>query len=156
MKHLIWRAALLAIAVLIPTSARAELRRAEFKLEGMDCAYCNGTMSNAIKKLEGVESVELIAEKGAAVIRLKADNKITLQQLRRVIKSVGYDAKAADITARGRISGTGAQAAVDLLNGSTLKLTAPPAQASDAVVEITGVVKPGENGDELLTIATIK
>ena len=156
MKHLLWRSAALTIALLLPTAARAELRRAEFKLPGMDCVYCNGAMSTAIKKLDGIESVELIAEKGVAVIRLKADNKITLQQLRRVIKSVGYDATAADITARGRMSGSGAAATVDLLNGSVLKLTAPPAQASDAVVEVTGVVKPGENGDELLTIATIK
>ena len=147
---------LLALAVLIPTAAQAELRRAEFKLEGMDCVYCNGAMGTAIRKLDGIESVELIAEKGVAIVRLKPENTITLQQLRRVIKSVGYDAKAAEITARGRISSTGAQAAVDLLNGSVLKLASPPANSSDAVVEVTGVVKPGENGDETLTIATIK
>src|SRR5688500_15117467 len=88
---------------LAPAMASAELRRAEFKLEGMDCAYCNGAMSAAVRKLDGVESVELVADKGTAVIRLKPDNKITLPQLRRVIKSVGYEAKAAEITARGRI-----------------------------------------------------
>jgi copper chaperone CopZ len=155
MKCLPWRAAIIAAVVLLPTAARAELRP-EFKLEGMDCVYCNGAMSTAVKKLEGVESVELIAEKGVAIIRLKPDNTITLQQLRRVIKSVGYDAKAADITARGRIGGDAAPATVDLLNGSVLKLAAPPAHTSDAVVELTGVVKPAENGDEILTVATIK
>src|SRR5829696_4806312 len=105
MKYLPWRAAALAALVLLPTTAHAELRRVEFALAGMDCAYCNGTMSTALKKLDGVEAVDLAAEKGIAVIRLKPDNKVTLAMLRRAIKSVGYEARAAAITARGRIAG---------------------------------------------------
>jgi copper chaperone CopZ len=154
MKSPLWRAAVLALVVLVPASARAELRRAEFTLEGMDCAYCNGAMSTAVKKLDGVESVELIADKGVAVIRLKADNKVTLAQLRRVIKSVGYEAKAAAITARGRISGGGSS--FDLLNGSVLQLAGAAHDASDAIVEVTGVAKPGEQDAEILTIATVR
>ena len=145
---------LAAAVILLPSTARAELRRAEFKLQGMDCAYCNGAMSTAVKKLDGVESVELIAEKGAAVIRLKADNKITLQQLRRVIKSVGYDAKDADITARGRLAADGKT--FDLLNGSVMQVDGPTESAADAIVEVTGVAKPGEKDVEILAIATIK
>jgi copper chaperone CopZ len=148
------RAVLLGAILLVPTSADAELRRAEFKLPGMDCAYCNGAMSTAVKKLEGVESVELDAAKGSAVIRLKADNKITLQQLRRVIKSVGYDAKNADITARGRVGDGGTT--FDLLNGSVLQLAGDARAAADAIVEITGVSKPEEKDTERLTIATIR
>lgn len=147
-------AALAAVVVLLPSAAAAEIRRAEFKLEGMDCAYCNGAMSTAVKKLDGVESVELIAEKGAAVIRLRADNKITLQQLRRVIKSVGYEAKNADITARGKIVGGGSS--FDLMNGSVLQLAEATRADSDAVVEVTGIAKPGEKDAEVLTIATIR
>jgi copper chaperone CopZ len=143
-----------ALMVLIPAPGRAELRQAEFKLPGMDCAYCNGAMSTAIKKLDGVESVELDAARGAAVIRLKADNKITLQQLRRVIKSVGYEAKGADITARGRIAAGGLT--FDLLNGSSLTLADGPHEASTAIVEITGVAKPDEKDVERLTIAAIR
>ena len=146
-------AVLAAVVVLLPSVARAELRRVEFKLPGMDCAYCNGAMSTAVKKLDGVEAVELIVEKAAAVIRLKADNTITLQQLRRVIKSVGYDAKDAEITARGRITNAGAT--FDLLNGTVMRLASPPAGGSDAIVEVTGIAKDASDA-ETLTIATIK
>ena len=156
MSCLLRRAALLAASVVMlhPSAARAELRRAEFKLAGMDCAYCNGAMSTAIRKLDGVESVELIGAKGAVVIRLKADNTITLQQLRRVIKSVGYEAKDADITARGRLAADGKT--FDLLNGSILQVAGSTAAGSDAAVDATGVVRAGEKDAEILTIAAIK
>ena len=96
----------------------------------------------------------MIAAKGAAVIRLKADNKITLQQLRRVIKSVGYDAKDADITARGRIADDGKT--FDLLNGSVMQVAGATRGGSDAIVEVTGVARPEEKDVEILTIAAIK
>ena len=149
-------AAPIAVAALLglPAPARAELRRAEFTLPGMDCAYCNGAMSTAVKKLDGVEAVDLDPARGSAIIRLKADNKITLQQLRRVIKSVGYDAKDADITARGRIAAGGLT--FDLLNGSVLTLADGPREASAAIVEITGVAKPEEKDVERLTIAAVR
>lgn len=143
--------------VLLASPASAELRRAEFTIPGMDCAYCNAVMGGAIKKLDGVESIEMPSDKGTAVIHLKADNKITLQQLRRVIKSFGYDVKDAEVTVRGRVTATpGAAMTLDLLNGAVLQIASGVAQASDAIVEVTGTVKPGEKDQEILTIATIR
>jgi copper chaperone CopZ len=148
--------AVLAV-VLLASPVSAELRRAEFTMPGMDCAYCNGAMSGAIKKLEGVESIDMLPDKGTAVIRLKADNKITLQQLRRAIKSFGYEVKGAEITARGRVTATpGSAMTLDLLNGAVLQIAGGVAQASDAIVEVTGTVKAGEKDQEILTIATIR
>lgn len=141
------------VIVLAPSLAYAELRRAEFKLAGMDCAYCNGAMSTALKKLEGVASIELDSAKSAAVIRLKADNTITLQQLRRAIRSVGYEAKDAGITARGRLAADGKT--LDLLNGSVLQL-ATPHDRTEAIVEVTGTVALKQPDSDVLTIATIK
>jgi copper chaperone CopZ len=154
MKSLLCGGVVLAAAVLLPSAARAELRRAEFVLPGMDCVYCNGAMSAAVKKLDGVESVELIADKSVAVIRLKADNKITLAQLRRVIKSVGYDAKGATITARGRFTAGGST--FDLLNGAVLRMADVRRDAVDAIVEITGTSKPGDQDAEILTITAVR
>ena len=154
MKSLLCCVILLAAVVLLPSAAHAELRRAEFALPGMDCVYCNGAMSTAVKKLDGVESVELAADKGLAVIRLKADNKITLQQLRRVIKSVGYDAKTATITARGRFAEGGST--FDLLNGAVLQVADARRDATGAIVEITGTARPGEQDAEILTITAVR
>ena len=151
------RTAVATIAFLFTaTAASAELQRVEFKLEGMNCAYCNGAMTAALKKLEGVQSVELSPEQGSAVIRLKADNKITLEQLRRLVRSTGYATKDAVIIARGRIVATGGSDAFDLLNGSTLPLAERPAQASEAIVELAGVSRADDKNAERLTVKSIK
>ena len=149
-------AGVLAIAVATPSIASAELRTVKFKLTGMDCTYCNGAMSRAIKKLDGVESIELVPEKGIAEIRLKAGNKITMGDVRRIVKSTGYTPGDAEITARGRIAGAGSTASLDLLNGSTLPIAEGAKESSGTIVEVTGVSKVDDKNDERLTITAIK
>jgi copper chaperone CopZ len=147
--------ALLAVTALLaaPATARAELRRAEFTLPGMDCAYCNGAMSGAVKKVDGVESVELVPDKSTVVITLKADNKVTLNQLRRIIKSIGYEAKDAGVTARGRFTEAGTR--FDLLNGTVLHVSSASDRTAGAIVEVTGTVKAGQD-TEILTVASVR
>ena len=113
-------------------------------------------MSVAVRKLEGVETVEVSLEKASAVITLKADNKITLPQLRRIIRSSGYPTKDAQITARGRITDQNGKAVLDLMNGSALELAERPKDAPTDTVEITGVSRPGEKDAERLAIVGIK
>jgi copper chaperone CopZ len=113
-------------------------------------------VSVALEALDGIESVKVSLEKASADIRLKPDNKITLPQMRRVIRRAGYPTKDAEITARGRIVGTGAKSAVDLLNGSTLPLAEAPRETPAGIVEITGVSKPGKKDAEALTLTSIK
>jgi copper chaperone CopZ len=149
-------AGVLAIAVAAPSIASAELRTVKFKLAGMDCTYCNGAMSRAIKKLDGVESIELVPEKGIAEIRLKAGNKITMGDVRRIVKSTGYTPGDAEITARGRIAGAGSAASLDLLNGSTLPIADGAKDSNGTIVEVTGVSKVDDKNDERLTITAIK
>jgi copper chaperone CopZ len=157
MTRLLRSATLAAAIAAIPSIAAAELRRVEFKLEGMDCAYCNGAMGTAVGKVDGVESLELSPGRGVAIIRLKPENTVTLKELRRVIKSVGYEPRAADITATGRIvAGAAGAPSFDLLNGSILPLAGDSRQPADAIVEISGVSKTDDQGAERLTIATIK
>jgi copper chaperone CopZ len=149
-------ACVLGFAAATPAIASAELRTIKFTLAGMDCSYCNGAMDRALKKLEGVESIELLPQKGTAEIRLKADNKITLGDVRRIIKSTGYTPGDAAITARGRIAGAGGSASLDLLNGSTLAISEGVRDPTAAIVEVTGVSKVDDKNEERLTITSIK
>jgi hypothetical protein len=110
----------------------------------------------AVRKLEGVETVEVSLEKSSAVITLKADNKITVPQLRRIIRSTGYPTRDAQITARGRIADQNGKPVLDLLNGSVLELAERPNDAPTDTVEITGVSRPGERDVERLSIVSIK
>jgi len=113
-------------------------------------------VSVAIKKLDGVESIEVSLEKASADIRLRPDNKITLAQIRRIIRSNGYPSKDAQIDAKGKFVERDGKPVFDLLNGSTLDLVERPRDASAAAVEITGVSRPGEKDAERLSITAIK
>jgi hypothetical protein len=109
-----------------------------------------------MKKLDGVESVEVSLEKSSADIKLKADNKITLPQIRRIIRSNGYPTKDTQITARGKIVERDGKPALDLLNGSFLDLAEKPKDAPADAVEITGVSRADDKNAELLTIVSVK
>lgn len=113
-------------------------------------------MSAVIRKLEGVESVEVSLEKGSIDIRLGADNKVTLPQLRRTIRSNGNETKAAQITGRGRIVGTDGKRVLDLLNGATMEIEPGSDAAPGGEVEITGIAVERARDVERVKITGIK
>ena len=106
--------------------------------------------------MDGVESIDVSIEKASADIRLRPDNRVTLEQIRRAIRSNGYPTKVADITARGKFAEQDGKPVFDLLNGSVLTLAETPPSPPTGVVEITGVSKFDEKVGERLTIATVK
>ena len=109
-----------------------------------------------MRKLEGVASVDVSLEKGFIDIRLKADDSVTLPQLRRIIRSNGNETKDAQISGRGRIVDRDGKPVVDLLNGSTMDLDTLPDGAPGGVVEITGVSREQERNVERLTLIATK
>jgi hypothetical protein len=67
-----------------------------------------------MKKVDGVQSVRVSLKDGLTVLELRPDNKVTLAQLRTVIKNNGFVSKDAQLIARGtprpgtfEVSGTG-------------------------------------------------
>jgi copper chaperone CopZ len=109
-------------------------------------------VSVALKKLDGVESVDVSLERSTADIRLKAGNGITLPQLRRIIRQAGYPTKDAEVVARGTIVERNGKPALDLQNGSYLDLAAKPAVASTGSIEVSGVSRLVDKEREVLTI----
>lgn len=113
-------------------------------------------MSAAVKKLDGVESVEVSLEKGSVDIRLKADNKLTLPQLRRTIRSNGNETRDANIAGRGTIVDRDGTLVLDLLNGATIEVEPGPKAAPGGVVEVTGVSKERSRDIERVTLTGVK
>jgi copper chaperone CopZ len=60
-------------------------------------------VSVEIKKLDGVESVDVSLEQGTAEVKLRDGNKVTIEQVRDVIRKSGYTPKQAQVTAAGRV-----------------------------------------------------
>jgi len=109
-------------------------------------------------KLPGVESADVSLERASADIRLKPDNRITMTQLREVLKKNGYPTHDAQVDARGRVVDLGGKLMLDLLNGSALAVDAEGfvLKASDQVVEITGVSRAESKKGERLTVQSIR
>jgi hypothetical protein len=58
-----------------------------------------------MRKVDGVQTVSVNLKDGLTVLDLRPDNKVTLAQLRKVIRNNGFVSKDAQITARGSVSG---------------------------------------------------
>jgi Heavy-metal-associated domain len=110
-------------------------------------------VSVAIRKLDGVETVTVSLEKATAEIRFKPDNRLTLAEIREVIRKNGYPTRDAAIQARGRVVDRQGTPSLDLLNGAVLEL-AEKRPVSDTTVEITGVCRVKGKVDQLTITAT--
>ena len=129
-------------------------------------------MRVAVRKLDGVESVDVSLERGAASIALRPGNRITLPQLRQIIKNNGFTAKDATVTAIGTVIERGGKPALSVTGTDVVWLLAPRA-ANDAAyadamqrvkaqqpapVEAAGTVAApaNENQPEVLLLQALK
>jgi hypothetical protein len=118
----------------------------------------------AIEKVDGIESVEVSLVKAVTDIRLRPGNTVTLEQVRGIIRSSGFNAREATVTASGRVFVKNDQLLVDLAPARAL-LTIQPGAAGGAAaeartfagssaqdVEVRGVIRAG-NAISLTSIA---
>jgi copper chaperone CopZ len=112
-------------------------------------------VSVALENLAGVDAVKVSLQKATADIQLDEGNRITLAEIRRVIRTSGYPTKDAQIVARGKIASAGGTPVLDLLNGAILPIAGGPVRPADAIVEVTGVSRVSKDEDRL-TITSVK
>lgn len=113
-------------------------------------------MSAALKKIEGIETVDVSVDRGSIDITLKPDNTVTLPMLRRTIRSNGNETKEAQVTAKGRIADRDQKPVFDLLNGATMELEATPKAPRSGIIEVTGVATELTRDSERLTVVAVK
>lgn len=66
-----------------------------YKIAGMHCASCEVRTEQALKKVQGVEKVDVTHHNGKAVIT--ADTKPNLQELQKAMKDTGYSIESGDL-----------------------------------------------------------
>jgi copper chaperone CopZ len=94
----------------------------------MTCAH---VVDVALKKVAGVESVEVSLNKGLATVKLKPGNTVSVPQLWELIHKNGYTPKTTFVSVRGEL--TNANGNIQLkISGTreTLPLTADPKNAT--------------------------
>ena len=67
----------------------------------MTCAH---VVDVALKKVAGVESVEVSLNKGLATVKLKPGNTVSVPQLWELIHKNGYTPKATSVSVRGELA----------------------------------------------------
>lgn len=86
MKQLI---TVLALSAALSAPAWAATQTAILSVTGMTCAACPITIKKALKKVEGVETIEVNLEKKEALVTFD-DAKTTVEALLEATKNAGY------------------------------------------------------------------
>ena len=85
---------------------RAEYRRIQMKVYGLDCELCARGVGASIHRLAGVKSVEVSLKTGTLEIELNPGNTIRMSDLRNRIRENGFRPLGATVTAVGRFNGS--------------------------------------------------
>jgi len=118
----------------------------------MTCAH---VVDVALKKVAGVESVEVSLNKGLATVKLKPGNTVSVPQLWELIHKNGYTPKSTAVSIRGELVNINGQLRLKVSGTSeTLAITASPKNPtaySEApkklgqTVIVQGVMEPGKD-----------
>ena len=94
-------------------------------------------MRVAVRKLEGVESVTVSLERASAAIALRPGNRITLPQLRQIIRNNGFTAQEATVTVAGTLIERGGKPALSVTGTDIVWLLAPRTANDPAFADAT-------------------
>ena len=85
---------LLSFLFMTSTNAQVETiqKRVYIKIEikGLACPYCAFGMEKELKKVSGVENVEIELKTGMAYISTPIDQKPTKEELQKIVKDAGF------------------------------------------------------------------
>lgn len=79
--------ALLVLFLLINLSLGKDIL---LKVDGLACAFCAWGLEKKLKKLEGVERVNISLNKGTVLIQFKEGVEVEEEVLKRIVKESGF------------------------------------------------------------------
>jgi copper chaperone CopZ len=109
--------------------ARAEYKRIQLKVYGLDCELCARGVSASIHRLAGVRSVGLSLRSGILEIELAPGNTLRMSDLRNRIRENGFRPMEATVTAVGRFNGSRFEV---IGTGESYDVPVPDAKGVDA------------------------
>ena len=101
-----FRGTVLCGLLLAVAPVRAEYRRIQLKVYGLDCELCARGVSASIHRMAGVRSVEVSLKTGMLEIELTPGNTFKMSDLRNRIRENGFRPMEATVTAIGRFDGS--------------------------------------------------
>jgi copper chaperone CopZ len=95
-------------AILLLISAcgvRAELLHIQVSVRDMTCESCSESLGSTLKRMRGVENVDIDYKAGTVRLDLAAQNRIGIEQVWDALKRVGFTPGATKVDLRGVVSG---------------------------------------------------
>jgi copper chaperone CopZ len=118
----------------------------------MTCAHI---VNVALKKVPGVDTVDVSLNKGLATVRLKPGNTVSVPQFWQLLHDKGYTPKTTDVLVRGELAGGPGRLQLKVSGTKdVLNLTSDPKNAAAYInaaqklgqpVVIQGAMEPGKN-----------
>ncbi len=118
----------------------------------MTCAH---VVNVALKKTEGVDTVDVSLNKGLATVKLKPGNRVSIPQLWNLLHEKGYTPKTTVVLVKGEVENAAGTVRLKVTGTSdVLVLSADPKFANafaDAktrtgqTVQVQGTMEPGKN-----------
>ena len=60
------------------------------RVDGMACPYCAYGIEKKLKKIEGVENIDIDLDKGLVLVKVREDVELTEPQLTQLFKDAGF------------------------------------------------------------------
>lgn len=151
MSNLIRLSSLLAL-LLVPDPARAQIQEVRQTVFGMDCAPCAYALERRLGGLDGVEGVTVSLNEGKAVVRLAAENRAALSDIREAVREAGFDPRGTTLRVAGTLRQEGGRWVVMTPSGERFHVESAAGGAARAAlreragrrVVVTGQVPGGE------------
>ncbi len=67
------------------------MKEVVIKVEGMVCGGCENRVKNALKTLDGVNSVEASHENG--IVKVNLDDSVDVNKIKEKIEDIGFEVK---------------------------------------------------------------
>jgi copper chaperone CopZ len=159
-----------ALFFLAQSAASAEFRRIEITIHGMDCATCAHAVRVAALKIDGVETVTISLQRAVADIRMREGNRVTIEQIRQMVRRSGFTPREASVTVIGSAVERGGAPAIAVSgidqvlivnvqrsDAAALKAVEDARRAAPSVEsEITGTLEPAAGQPDQITVTTAR
>ena len=83
---------LLSVAVVFggPIETFAQVEEATVKVDGLSCPFCAYGLEKRIRKVEGVEKLEINVNDGTARITVKKDQTLSIEAVEKAVRDGGF------------------------------------------------------------------
>ncbi len=68
-------------------------QKASIQVDGLSCPFCAYGLEKNLKKVKGIESVDIDMKTGKATVIIKSDRQVDDQALRQAVKKAGFTAR---------------------------------------------------------------